>query len=187
MPFAQQPEPSLSLLVRSTVDPTGISAAIRNEVLALDKDQPVYNIRTLGGLLSDSVATPRFRTSLLALFAMVALILAAVGLYGVVTYSVTQGTHDIGVRMALGACVSDVLKLVLKNGMKLAFAGVAVGLVGALALTRLISALLFEVQPTDAITFAIVSVVLIAITLLACYVPARRAARIDPLEALREE
>jgi putative ABC transport system permease protein len=187
MPFAQQPEPSLSLLVRSTVDPTGISAAIRNEVLALDKDQPVYNIKTLGGLLSDSVATPRFRTSLLALFAMVALILAAVGLYGVVTYSVTQSTHDFGVRMALGACVSDVLKLVLKNGMKLALAGVAVGLAGAFALTRLMAALLFGVKPTDIITFAIVSVGLIAIALFACYVPARRATKIEPIEALRYE
>jgi putative ABC transport system permease protein len=187
MPYAQQPEPSLSLLVRSTVNSTGISAAIRNEVLALDKDQPVYDIKTLSGLLSDSVATPRFRTSLLALFAMVALILAAVGLYGVVTYSVTQTTHDIGVRMALGAGVSDVLRLVLKNGMKLALIGVAVGLAGAFALTRLMSALLFGIRPTDAITFVVVSVGLIATALFACYLPARRATKIDPLEALRYE
>ena len=187
MPFAQQPEPSLSLLVRTAADPNSTAAAIRNEVLALDKDQPVYSIKMLDGLLSESIATPRFRTLLLGLFATVALILATVGIYGVMSYSVTQATHDIGVRMALGARVSDVLKLVMKNGAKLALAGVAVGLAGAFALTRLMSALLFGVTPTDAATFVIVSGVLFGVALFACYWPARRATKVDPLVALRYE
>jgi putative ABC transport system permease protein len=187
MPFAQQPEPSMSLMVRCANDPASVAAAIRAEVLALDKDQPVYSIKTLDSLLSASVATPRFRTLLLGLFATLALILATVGIYGVMSYSVIQGTHEIGIRMALGANVTDVLLLILKNGMRLALAGVAIGLVGAFALTRLMSTLLFGVEPTDGMTFTIVSAGLIGIAMFACYVPARRAAKVDPLVALRYE
>jgi len=187
MPFAQQPEPSISLMVRCANDPASVAAAIRAEVLALDKDQPVYNTKTLDSLLSESVATPRFRTLLLGLFAALALILATVGIYGVMSYSVIQGTHEIGIRMALGANVTDVLQLILKNGMRLALAGVAIGLVGAFALTRLMSTLLFGVEPTDAVTFTLVSAGLIGIAMFACYVPARRATKVDPLVALRYE
>jgi len=187
MPFAQQPEPSMSLMVRCANDPASVAAAIRAEVLALDKDQPVYSTKTLDSLLSESVATPRFRTLLLGLFAALALILATVGIYGVMSYSVIQGTHEIGIRMALGANVTDVLQLILKNGMRLALAGVAIGLVGAFALTRLMSTLLFGVEPTDAMTFTIVSAGLIGIALFACYLPARRATKVDPLVALRYE
>jgi len=187
MPFAQQPEPSMSLLVRSANDPASVAAAIRNEVLALDKDQPVYSIKTLDSLLSESVAQPRFRALLLGSFAGLALILAAVGIYGVMSYTVTKSTHEIGIRMALGAQMKDVLNLVLRNGMKLAVIGVAIGLAGALALTRLMSKLLFGITPTDAITFVGVPAILLVVALVACYLPARRATRVDPLVALRYE
>ena len=166
---------------------TGVAAAVRNEVLALDKDQPVYSIRTLDSVLSESVATPRFRTFLLAVFAGVALILACVGIYGVISYGVSQRTQEIGIRMALGAQATDVLKLVVKGGMLLVLVGVAVGLAGAFALTRLMRTLLFAVTPTDAATYATVSVGLLLVALIACYVPARRATKVDPLVALRYE
>ena len=187
MPFDQQPEPGMSLMIRYLNAGTGVAAAVRNEVLALDKDQPVYSIRTLDSVLSESVAAPRFRTLLLAVFAGVALILAAVGIYGVVSYAVSQRTHEIGIRMALGARAADVLRLVVKGGMTPALLGVIIGLAGAFALTRLMTTLLFGVTPTDALTFAIVSVGLIVVALFACYIPARRAAKVDPLVALRYE
>jgi putative ABC transport system permease protein len=187
MPFDQQPEPGMSLMIRYLNAGTGVAAAVRNEVLALDKDQPVYSIRTLDSVLSESVAAPRFRTLLLAVFAGVALILAAVGIFGVVSYAVSQRTHEIGIRMALGARATDVLKLVVRNGMTPALLGVAIGLAGAFALTRLMTTLLFGVTPTDTATFAIVSVGLIVVALLACYLPARRATKVDPLVVLRYE
>jgi putative ABC transport system permease protein len=187
MPYAQQPEPGMSLMIRYRDTATGVAAAVRNEVLALDKDQPVYSIRTLDSVLSESVAGPRFRTLLLGVFAGMALILAGVGIYGVISYAVSQRTQEIGIRMALGARATDVLKLVLKGGMMLALIGVAIGLVGAFALTRLLTTLLFGVTPTDAATFATVSVGLIVVALFACYIPARRATKVDPLVALRYE
>jgi putative ABC transport system permease protein len=186
MPFAQQPEPSMSLMVRTSGDP-GVAAAIRSEVLALDKDQPVYSAKTLDSLLSESVAKPRFRTILLGIFATLALLLSGVGIYGVMSYAVTRSTREIGIRLALGAQVRDVLKLVLRNGMKLALIGVGIGLAGAFAVTRLMSKLLFGVTATDAVTFGSVSVVLLAVAFLACYIPARRATKVDPLVALRYE
>jgi putative ABC transport system permease protein len=187
MPYSQQPERSMSLMIRYVEGGTGIAGAVRNEVLALDKDQPVYSIRTLDSVLSESVAVPRFRTLLLGIFAGVALILAGVGIYGVISYGVSQRTHEIGIRMALGAQATDVLKLVVKGGMMLALIGVAVGIAGALALTRLLTTLLFAVTPTDAVTFATVSVGLIVVALFACFIPARRATKVDPLVALRYE
>ena len=187
MPYAQQPEPGMSLMIRYRSSSTGVAAAVRNEVLALDKNQPVYSIRTLDSVLSESVAGPRFRTMLLGVFACVALILAGVGIYGVIAYAVSQRTQEIGIRMALGARATDVLKLVLKHGMKLILIGVAVGLAGAFALTRLLTTLLFGVTPTDAATFATVSVGLIVVALFACFIPARRATKVDPLVALRYE
>jgi len=187
MPFDQQPEPGMALMIRSAnIDP-GVATAVRSEVLALDKNQPVYSIRKLDSVLSESVATPRFRTLLLGVFAGVALILAAVGIYGVISYAVSQRTQEIGIRMALGAQAADVLKLVVKGGMTLALIGVGLGLVGAFALTRLMTTLLFGVKPTDGATFATVSVGLIVVALFACFIPARRATKVDPLVALRYE
>jgi predicted permease len=187
MPFKQQPERGMSLMIRHRDGGPDVAAAVRNELLALDKDQPVYNIRTLDSVLSESVATPRFRTMLLGVFAGVALILAAVGIYGVISYAVSQRTQEIGIRMALGAQAADVLTLVVKGGMTLVLIGVALGLAGAFALTRLMTTLLFSVRPTDLATFATVSFGLVVVALFACFIPARRATKVDPLVALRDE
>jgi len=187
MPYDQQPERGISLMIRYRDGGAGVAAAVRSEVLALDKDQPVYSIRTLDSVLSESVATPRFRTLLLGVFASLALILAAVGIYGVISYAVSQRTQEIGIRMALGAQATDVLKLVVKGGMKLALIGVVLGLAGAFAVTRLMTTLLFGVKPTDAATFTIVSVGLIVVAMFACFIPARRATKVDPIIALRYE
>ncbi|HYY56574.1 MAG TPA: ABC transporter permease [Pyrinomonadaceae bacterium] len=178
---------SLFLAVRTTAEPAGLAAAVRREVAVLDKDQPVADIKTMEERLSESVAPRRFNMLLLAIFAALALILAAVGIYGVMSYSVTQRTHEIGVRMALGAQGSDVLRLVVGQGMILALAGVALGLLGAFALTRVMKTLLFNVSASDPLTFAGVAFVLSAVALLACLIPARRATRVDPMEALRYE
>ena len=187
MPYDQQPEPGMALMIRSSSADVAVATAVRSEVLALDKNQPVYSVRTLDSVLSDSVATPRFRTLLLGVFAGVALILADVGIYGVISYAVSQRTQEIGIRMALGARATDVLKLVVKGGMMLVLIGVAIGLAGAFALTRLLTTLLFGVTPTDLATFATVSAGLIVVALLACFIPARRATKVDPLVALRYE
>jgi putative ABC transport system permease protein len=187
MPYDQQPEPGMALMIRSSSTDAGVATAVRSEVMALDKNQPVYSIRKLDSVLSESIATPRFRTILLAVFAGVALILAAVGIYGVISYAVSQRTQEIGIRMALGARAADVLKLVVKGGMTLALIGVVLGLAGAFALTRLMTTLLFGVRPTDAATFATVSAGLIVVALFACFIPARRATKVDPLVALRYE
>ena len=160
---------------------------MRSEVESIDKDQPVYNIRTLEQLLSRSVATRRFTMLLLAVFAFVALVLAGVGIYGVIAYSVSQRTREIGIRMALGARSQDVLGIVVGEGLKLAAVGVAIGLAGSLALTRLMSSLLYGVSTTDFQTFIGVSLLLTFVSLLASYIPARRATRCDPLVALRYE
>jgi putative ABC transport system permease protein len=176
-----------SLVVRSSGDPIILTGAIREVVQSLDKDQPIANVQTMEQVVAGSVAQPRFRTVLLGVFALLALVLAAIGIYGVMSYAVTQRTHEIGIRMALGAQPRSVLGLVVGQGVKLALAGVGIGLAGAWGLTRLISTLLFEVTATDPVTFAAVALVLAGVALLACYLPARRAARIDPMLALRNE
>ncbi|HYP29748.1 MAG TPA: ABC transporter permease [Blastocatellia bacterium] len=175
------------LVVRTDVEPASLAAAVRGAVWEIDKDQPVSNIRTMKEVLSESIARQRFSMLLLGIFAAVALVLAAVGIYGVMSYSAAQRTREIGIRMALGAQSRDVLRLAIGQGMKMALVGVAVGLTGAFALTRLIESLLFGVSTTDPATFALVTFLLIAAALLACYIPARRATRVDPLVALRYE
>ena len=176
-----------NLVVRTASDPMSLAAAVQREVWAVDKDQPVTNIQTLEQVISDSIAPLRFRTLLLGLFAVVALVLATVGIYGVMAYAVMQRTHEIGIRMALGAQLRDVLKLVIGQGMRLALIGIALGLLAASALTRLVKSLLFGVSATDPVTFVIVATLLAGMALLACWLPARRATKVDPMIALRCE
>ena len=175
------------VVIRTSGDPQRLISIARAKVRELDRNVAISNITTMDKLVAQSVAQRRFGMFLVAIFAALALILAVVGIYGVVSYSVAQRTNEIGVRMALGASANDVLKMILKNGMTLALIGVGVGLAGAFAVTRLMVAVLFDVKPTDVATFAIVSVGLIFVALLACYVPARRAMKVDPLVALRYE
>ena len=186
--FPQAPERSLSLVVRTQAsDPASIASTIRNAVQEVDKDQPISNVQTMDQLLAGSMARRRFNMLLLGIFAVVALVLAAVGIFGVMNYSVTQRTHEIGIRMALGALPADVLKMVVAQGMTLALVGVALGLGAAFLITRVMSNLLFGVSATDPVTFAGVSLLLTVIALLACYIPARRATRVEPVIALRYE
>ncbi len=177
----------MNLVVRTKVDPLSLAAAARKEVQAIDPDQPVAAVRTMDDWVDRSVAGPRYRTVLLALFAGVALLLASTGIYGVMSYSVTQRTHEIGVRMALGAKRRDVMKLVVRQGMTLVVIGVALGVAGAIALTRVMSTLLFGVTAKDPNTFVAVSGLLALVAFVACYLPARRATKVDPLVALRYE
>jgi putative ABC transport system permease protein len=186
-PYWQWPMQNPTVLVRATGDPARLAEAIRRETKAVIPNLPPPLTRTMDDLLSETVAQPRLQTGLLSLFAALALLLAAVGLYGVLAYAVTQRQREIGVRMALGAQKRDVLSLVIGQGMKLALAGVVIGIMAALALTRVIRSLLYGVTPTDPATFAVVSLLLVAIALVACWLPARRAARVDPMEALRYE
>ena len=177
----------MNLAVRTSVDPKSTLAAIQAAIREVDKDQPVYQIQTMDELIRDSVSTRRFALTILILFAALALLLAVSGIYGVISYSVTQRTQEIGIRMALGAKATDVLRLVLGQFMRLTVAGIALGLVGAYALTRLMTSLLFGVTPTDITTFVLVSLTLMLVALVACLIPARRATRVDPLVALRYE
>jgi putative ABC transport system permease protein len=186
-PFAQEPSSFITLVVRSDSDPTKLSAAIRSQVLALDKEQPVYGITRLEQTLANSVAQQRFSMLLLGIFATVALVLAAVGLYGVMAYSVTQRTHELGIRMALGASSRDVLGLVVGHALALTLIGVGIGLIAAFFLTRLMESLLFGVSATDPVTFAAIAAMLTGVSLLASYIPARRAMKVDPMIALRYE
>src|SRR5215510_7903008 len=184
---AQMPMSTMTVVARATSDPRGLVNAARDVVHSLDKNAPVYGVRTLEEILGRSVATPRFNTLLLGLFAAVALILTAVGIYGVISCSVSQSTHEIGIRVALGAQASDVIKLIVGHGMLLTLVGVVIGLVGAYGLTRLMSKLLFAVTVTDPLTFILVPLLLAAVAWLACYLPARRATKVDPMVALRYE
>ncbi len=187
LPYLQRPKPSLTLAIRTHTDSESMLSAVRSEIQSIDKDQPIDEAMTMNQYLSDSISQRRFNTLLLGLFATLALGLALVGIYGVMSYSVTQRTHEIGIRMALGAKTTDVLKLVVGQGLMLALAGIAAGLAASFALTRLLSDLLYEVSATDFLTFASVSVLLAIAALLASYIPARRATRVDPMVALRYE
>jgi putative ABC transport system permease protein len=174
-------------IVRTAMNPTTVAAAIQREVAALDKDQPVSDFRTLEDVIGEAVGPQRFAMILLGGFAALALALASVGIYGVMAYSVSQRTHEIGVRMALGANRSNVLGMVVGQALELALVGAGLGLTGALGLTRLLSSLLYSVRPTDPMTLALVTLVLVGVSAFASYIPARRATKVDPMEALRYE
>ncbi len=185
--FLQTANSFASLVVRTVTDPRALTRAARSEISAVDKDVPIFNIKTMREVLFESIARERFTVLLLTIFAGVALMLSAVGIYGVMSYAVTERTHEIGIRMALGANTADVLRLVVMQGAKLALVGVSAGVAGAFALTRLMTNLLFGVGATDPLTFIGISLLLAFVTLLACWLPARRAARVDPMVALRYE
>jgi putative ABC transport system permease protein len=174
-----------ALVVRTTVDPLSLAATVRRTVWEIDKDQPVSDISSMEQVVSESVARQRFSMLLLGVFAGLALILAAVGIYGVMSYAVAQRTREIGIRMALGAQRSDVFKLTVGEGLRLVSVGVVIGLAAAFVLTRVMASLLFGVSPTDSTTFITISVVLISVAALASYIPALRATKVDPMFALR--
>ncbi|HEY9282770.1 MAG TPA: ABC transporter permease [Pyrinomonadaceae bacterium] len=185
--YSQSPGFFATVVVRTKVEPMGLSQAVREAVWKVDKDQPVWKVRSVESLVAYNVADKRFLMLLMAVFAALALTITSVGLYGIVSYTVGQRTHEIGIRMALGARTGDVLRLVVKQGMRLAAMGVGLGLIASLALTRFIQSLLFGVSATDALTFTGVPALLGVVALLACYIPARRATKVDPLIALRQE
>lgn len=188
IPFDQETNfPGGSFVVRTSEDPLAIIAGARQAIWAVDKDAPITNVETMDQIVSSSIAEPRFRTSLLGAFGALGLILAMVGIYGVISYGVTQRTHEIGVRMALGAQPANVLRMIIREGMLLAGAGIIVGIGGALALTQFLRSLLFQIKPNDPATLLGVSVALALVALTACYAPARRAMRVDPMVALRYE
>ena len=177
----------MTVVVRTHTDPNSLIEAVRGTVRSLDKNLPVYDVRTLQQYLAISVAEPRFNAMLLGIFAALSLILAAVGLYGVISYGVARRTHEIGVRMALGATRGDVLGEIVKQGLRLVLLGTAIGLAVALATTQNLKNMLFGVQPADPVTLIAVSLLLVAVATLASYIPARRATKVDPMVALRYE
>jgi putative ABC transport system permease protein len=177
----------MTYVMRTSGDPMTLAAAARREIQTIDKDQPVADVRTMQSWIDELTARSRFGTLLLTIFAALALVLAAIGIYGVMSYSVTQRTHELGIRIALGAQTRDVLKLILGRGFALTLIGVALGLAASFALTRVMSSLLFGVSATDPVTFVGLSILLIAVALVACYIPTRRAMKVDPMVALRNE
>jgi putative ABC transport system permease protein len=177
----------MTLVVRAARNPTNLIADVRGIIRSVDRDQPLGGIRTMENLVSESVAPRRLTMLISGLFAALALLLAMVGLYGVISYSVAQRSHEFGIRMALGATKGDILSLIVAQGFRLAMAGIIVGMAGALALTQVLTNLLFGTTPTDPLTFGAVALLLVGVTLLACYIPARRAAKVDPVVALRYE
>jgi len=186
-PYNQTPAGDMTVIIKGASDPNLLISSVRGAVKSIDPDQPIYSPRTMDEIRAESVAPERLNLTLLSLFAGIALVLAIVGIYGVMSYSVTQRTHEIGIRMAIGARPLDVFKMIIGNGMKLALLGVAIGLAGAFILTRFMATMLFGVAPTDAMTFGGISVLLIAVALLACYLPGRRATKVEPTISLRYE
>jgi putative ABC transport system permease protein len=187
VPAAQHVNSWMFAAVRAGVEPRPLALALRAAVREVDPDQPIHNVMLMRQRLEESVAPHRFNAALLASFAAVALLLASVGVFGVMSYTVAQRTHEIGIRMALGALPRDISRLIVGHGLKLALAGGLLGVAAAYALTRLMAGLLFEVRPTDPAVFAGIALLLAVAALVACYLPSRRAARVDPLVALRDE
>ncbi len=187
LPHPQRPQAGMNLAIRTTGKPTDLTGAVRGVIAGLDRDLPVFRVNTMEQYVADSMTLRRFTVTLLGIFAVLALVLATVGLYGVLSYSVTQRSHEIGIRMALGARAADVLRLVVRQGMLLAGAGIGMGLLGAFALTRVMKTLLFGVGAADPLTYVVIAGVLAAVALLACWLPARRATKVDPMIALRYE
>jgi len=184
---AQFPTSFMTLAVRTISDPMSLVASIRREVRALDSDQAIYNVATLDELLSNSISLRRFSMVLLITFAGLALVIAAIGIYGVISFLVNQRTHEIGIRMALGAKRGDIIKLVVTHGLSLTLGGVGIGLVVAVVLTRFLSSLLYSVSATDPATFIAIPIALTVVAFGTCLVPARRATKVDPIVALRHE
>jgi putative ABC transport system permease protein len=187
MPHQQRPQPNMALVIRTPNDPNALAGSVRGIIKSVDSDLPVFRVRTMDQFVADSMTQRKFALLLICVFACLALLLSAIGLYGVMAYSVTQRTHELGLRMALGAQASDVLKLVVKQGMLLAVIGLGLGVVGAIFLSRLMKTMLFNVSATDPLVFVGIALTLAAVALLACFVPARRATKVDPMVALRYE
>jgi putative ABC transport system permease protein len=187
IPAKQFPLADMIVIARVEGDPLNYTQALRDTVWAIDPDQPVNSIAALEQMVADDIAQPRFNMFLMGLFSTLALMLAAVGIYGLLSYAVTQRTQEIGVRMALGAQRRDIFKLIVGQGLRLTLAGVGIGLAAALLLTRFLSSLLYGLSATDLTTFAFVALLLAAVALIACYLPARRATKVDPMVALRYE
>jgi ABC-type antimicrobial peptide transport system permease subunit len=187
LPHMQYPTRALYVTLHTASDPGNLVSAVRKEIRELDPDLPVYRVRTMQQRVEESMARRRFSMTLLTLFASLALTLAAIGVYGVMSYLVDQGTREIGIRMALGATPNSIVGFVVSRGMLVAASGVGAGLLGAAAVTRVMSSLLYGVQATDAATFSAIAALLAAIAFFATYLPARRAARIDPMTSLRSE
>ena len=185
--FEQLPSTDMTVIIKGSSDPNQLINSVRGAIKQIDPDQPIYSIRTMDEIRAESVQNERLNLTLLSLFAGIALVLAIVGIYGVMSYSVTQRTHEIGIRMAVGAQPRDVFTMILGHGMKLALIGVAIGLFGAFALTRLMASMLFGVAPTDATTFGAIAALLVGVALLACYLPGRRATKVEPTVSLRYE
>ncbi len=187
IPYTQDVFSSMWVVVRAKGEPTQLSAAARQAVRDIDGTLPAFAMTPLADVVSESIAQRRFSMLLIGVFGAIALVLAAVGLYGVVSYSVSQRTQEIGLRMAIGADRRDVLRLIVGGGMKLAVIGVVIGVAGALALSKVIATMLFELTPMDLVSYSGTVTVLLAVAMVACYVPARRAMRVDPIIALRAE
>ena len=187
IPILQNPGYAMAVYVRTNGNPAVLTNPLRQQVQAVDPNLPLFGERTMDDLVAASLAQRRFAMQVVGLFGVLALFLAAIGIYGVMAYSVTQRTREIGIRLALGASTANILSWLLRQGMRLTFIGVAVGLIGAFALTRLLRGLLFGIAPTDAATYIVLTLLLAIVALLACYIPARRATKVDPLVALRYE
>jgi putative ABC transport system permease protein len=187
LPFSQFPARGMFLTIRTASDPMSMVAAVRSQVSGLDKEIAATRVSTMEELVSRSVAQPRFVLLLLGLFAVLAMVLAAVGIYGVMSYSVTQRTHEIGIRVALGASSTDVLRMVVGQGLALTAAGVAIGVVGSLAITRVMESMLYGVGARDWETYVVITGLLGVVAVMASLIPARRATKVDPMEALRYE
>ena len=187
VPYAQYSPPTMDVVVRAAANPANLAAALQAQVSSIDKDETLSAVRSMDDVVDASVSQPRFSSQLIAIFAALALLLAAVGLYGLMAYSVTQRTNEIGIRMALGASRQNIMKLVLRQGSLLALGGIGLGLIASLLVTRVLSSLLFAVSPRDPQTFFAVGLVLAGVALIASYVPAHRATKVDPMVALRYE